>query len=58
MKENEDFDIGYREMAQDVDRETEALELAEATIGDVCEAASKSLRGRSLLWKGVVPGDE
>jgi hypothetical protein len=33
-----DLDAGYREMAQDEARETEALELAEATIGDVSDA--------------------
>jgi hypothetical protein len=29
------FDIGYREMAQDEAREAEALDLAEATIEDI-----------------------
>ncbi|MBC8032190.1 MAG: hypothetical protein H7Z16_19055 [Pyrinomonadaceae bacterium] len=32
-----DLDAGYREMALDEERETEALELAEATIGDVSD---------------------
>jgi hypothetical protein len=32
-----DFDKAYREMAQDKAREIEALELAEATIGDTSE---------------------
>jgi predicted CopG family antitoxin len=31
-----DMEAAYREMAQDEAREAEALELAEATIGDVC----------------------
>jgi predicted DNA-binding antitoxin AbrB/MazE fold protein len=34
-----DLDAGYREMAQDEAREIEALELAEATIGDVSDEA-------------------
>ena len=34
-----DLDAGYREMAQDEARETEALDLAEATIGDVSDEA-------------------
>jgi hypothetical protein len=34
-----DLDIGYREMAQDEAREIEALDLAEATIGDVSDEA-------------------
>jgi hypothetical protein len=32
-----DLDAGYREMAQAEAREIEALELAEATIGDVSD---------------------
>ena len=31
----EDLEIAYREMAQDEEREAEALEWSEATIGDV-----------------------
>lgn len=34
-----DLDAGYREMAQDEARESQALELAEATIGDVSNEA-------------------
>ena len=34
-----DLDEGYREMAQDEAREIEAVELAEATIGDVSDEA-------------------
>jgi predicted DNA-binding antitoxin AbrB/MazE fold protein len=34
-----DLDAGYREMAQDEAREIEALDLAEATIGDVSDEA-------------------
>lgn len=34
-----DLDAGYREMAQDEAREAEALDLAEATIGDVTDEA-------------------
>lgn len=34
-----DVDAGYREMAQDEAREVEALELSEATIGDVSDEA-------------------
>ncbi|MDQ5846853.1 MAG: hypothetical protein M3539_16330 [Acidobacteriota bacterium] len=32
-----ELEDGYREMAQDQVRETEALELSEATIGDVTD---------------------
>lgn len=32
---NRDLDTAYKEMAQDENRESEALEWAEATIGDV-----------------------
>lgn len=32
-----DLDTSYREMAQDKARENEALDLAEATIGDVSD---------------------
>lgn len=32
-----DLDTGYREMAQDEAREIEALDYAEATIGDVSD---------------------
>jgi hypothetical protein len=35
----DDLDAGYREMAQDEVRESEALDLAEATIGDVSDEA-------------------
>lgn len=35
----ENLDSGYREMASDEAREIEALELAEATIGDVSDEA-------------------
>ena len=34
-----DMDAGYREMALDQARETEALEVEEATIGDVSDEA-------------------
>ena len=34
-----DIDAGYREMAQDEAREVEALELSEATIGDISDEA-------------------
>lgn len=34
-----DIDVGYRDMALDEAREIEALELAEATIGDVSDEA-------------------
>ncbi|HEV7798970.1 MAG TPA: hypothetical protein VGO73_12470 [Pyrinomonadaceae bacterium] len=34
-----DLDAGYREMGQEEAREVEALELAEATIGDVSDEA-------------------
>ncbi len=34
-----DLEAAYREMAEDEERETEALEWAEATIGDVSNAA-------------------
>jgi hypothetical protein len=34
-----DLDAGYREMARDETREVEALELAEATIGDASDEA-------------------
>lgn len=33
----DDLDTGYREMAQDEAREIEALDLAEATIGDLTD---------------------
>ena len=32
---SEDLDSGYRQMAQDEEREAEALQCAEATVGDV-----------------------
>ena len=31
------LDLGYRQMGQDEERESEALEWAEATIGDVAD---------------------
>jgi predicted CopG family antitoxin len=34
-----DLDAAYRQMARDEAREVEALELAGATIGDVCDEA-------------------
>ena len=34
-----ELEAGYREMAEDEAREAEALEWAEATIGDVADAA-------------------
>lgn len=37
-----DLDTGYREMAQDADRELDALSLAEATIGDLSEEVSEA----------------
>jgi predicted nucleotidyltransferase len=37
-----DLDTGYREMAEDADRELEALNLAEATIGDLSKEGSES----------------
>jgi hypothetical protein len=36
--EKGEFDTGYRAMAQDAKRETEAFEFSEATIGDVGDA--------------------
>ena len=36
---HEDLDAAYREMAQDEAREAEALEWAEATVGDVSDEA-------------------
>jgi hypothetical protein len=33
------LDVGYRQMAADEGRESEALEMAEATIGDVSDEA-------------------
>ncbi len=33
------LDAGYRQMAEDESRETEALEIAEATIGDLSDEA-------------------
>jgi hypothetical protein len=33
----EDLDVAYRQMAQDEAREAEALEWAEATVGDVAD---------------------
>ncbi len=41
-KIDENLDAAYREMAQDEEREAEALEWAEATIGDVGELADNS----------------
>lgn len=32
---NDDLEIAYREMSQDEEREAEALEWSEATVGDV-----------------------
>jgi hypothetical protein len=37
-----DLDTGYREMAQDEEREIEALSWAEATIGDVSDVLHKN----------------
>jgi hypothetical protein len=50
-----DMEAAYRKMAQDSDREAEALEWAEATIGEVADATRRSFvrttqsvcRGRS-----------
>ncbi len=39
---NENLDAAYREMAQDEEREAEALEWADALIGDVVELAENS----------------
>ena len=39
---SENLDSAYREMAQDEEREAEALEWAEAMIGDVGELAENS----------------
>lgn len=36
---HQDLDAAYRDMAQDEEREAEALEWAEATIGDVSDEA-------------------
>jgi predicted CopG family antitoxin len=36
---NQELDAAYRQMAQDETREAEALEWAEATIGDVSDEA-------------------
>ena len=35
--EDASLDLGYQEMAQDEERESEALEWSEATIGDVAD---------------------
>ena len=37
LKSNPALEDGYQAMADDVDREREALEWAEATIGDVAD---------------------
>ena len=39
---NENLDSAYQEMAQDEEREAEALEWAEAIIGDVGELAEST----------------
>ena len=39
---NENLDSAYRDMAQDEEREAEALEWAEAIIGDVVEPSENS----------------
>ena len=38
-----DLAAGYREMAQDEEREIEAVELAESTIGDISDELLRSL---------------
>jgi hypothetical protein len=35
----QDLEVAYKQMAQDEERESEALECAEATIGDVSDGA-------------------
>jgi hypothetical protein len=37
LKSNPELEEGYQAMANDEDREAEALEWAEATVGDVAE---------------------
>jgi hypothetical protein len=37
LKPNPSLEAGYQEMANDADREAEALEWAEATVGDVAD---------------------
>jgi len=36
---NQDLEVAYRQMAQDEEREAEALEWADATVGDVGDEA-------------------
>jgi predicted CopG family antitoxin len=36
---NQDLEAAYQQMAQDEEREAEALEWAEATVGDVADEA-------------------
>lgn len=36
-EEDSTLELGYQQMAQDEERETEALEWAEATVGDVAD---------------------
>lgn len=38
-----DLDVAYREMAHDEEREIEAVERAESTIGDINDEAPQSL---------------
>ena len=35
----QELEAAYKQMAQDEEREAEALEWAEATVGDVCDEA-------------------
>ena len=41
LKSNPELEDGYQAMADDVDRETEALEWAEATVGDIADELRK-----------------
>jgi hypothetical protein len=49
LQSNPTLEDGYRAMADDEDRETEALEWAEATIGDVAEEPGYGLVDSSKL---------
>jgi hypothetical protein len=49
VKSNPALEDGYQAMADDEDREAEALEWAEATIGDVAEEPGYGLVDSSKL---------
>lgn len=54
-----DLEAAYRRMAREEARETEALEWAEATIGDVSDETSSSLERRVKcgdLWQTELGG--